>query len=57
MLIYKIQLPKRADAKAFVTFMREKYIPAIDKSSTRIGKVSGLVLFQGNTTDIMDQFF
>jgi hypothetical protein len=57
MLIYKIQLPKGTDAKAFVTFMREEYIPAVDKDSTRIGKVSDLVLFQGDTTNITGQFF
>lgn len=57
MLIYKIHLPKETDAEAFVTFMREEYIPAVYKESLRIGKVTDLVLFQGDTTDITDQFF
>lgn len=57
MLIYKIQLPKETDVKAFVKFMREEYIPAVDKEVTRLGKVSDLVLLKGNTTDITDQFF
>lgn len=57
MLIYKIQLPKETDVNAFVKFMREEYIPAVNKEVTRLGKVSDLVLLQGNTTDIKDQFF
>lgn len=57
MLIYKIQLPKETDVKAFVKFMREEYIPAVDKEVTRLGKVSDLVLLKSNTTDITDQFF
>ena len=46
MLIYQISLPKEQNAKAFVKFMREKYFPAVDKTSTRIGQVTDLLLVE-----------
>jgi hypothetical protein len=56
MLIYQISLPKQQDTKAFVTFMREEYFPAVHKGPLRIGQVTDLVLFQGNVTDITHEF-
>ncbi|WP_324672163.1 hypothetical protein [Hymenobacter sp. GOD-10R] len=44
MLIYHIRLPKKQDAKAFATFMREEYFPAVHKGPTRVGQVLGLLL-------------
>ena len=46
MIIYQIKLPKRQDAEAFVTFMREEYFPAVEKGPTRVGQVNSLVLMQ-----------
>jgi hypothetical protein len=57
MLLYKIRLPKETDAEAFVTFMREEYIPAVHKGPTRIGQVTDLVLLQGETADTRHEFF
>ena len=51
MLIYKIRLPKGKDAEAFVTFMRERYFPAVHKGATRIGQVTDLALLEGEATD------
>ena len=46
MIIYQISLPKKQDAEAFATFMREEYFPAIPKFPTRAGQVTSLVLLQ-----------
>ena len=46
MIIYQINLPKKEDAEAFVTFMREEYFPAVHKGPTRTGQVTDLVLLQ-----------
>jgi hypothetical protein len=56
MLIYKIQLSKETDAEAFVTFMSEEYIPAVNKNASRIGQVTDLVLLQADTTGDTGQF-
>jgi hypothetical protein len=45
-IIYQINLPKREDAEAFVTFMRDEYFPAVHKGPTRVGQVTDLVLLQ-----------
>jgi len=54
MIIYQIKLPKKQDAEAFVTFMRDEYFPAVEKGPTRVGQVTDLVLMQeqpqGSTT-------
>ncbi len=55
--IVQIKLPETQDPEAFATFMNEEYFPAIGKDATRIGKVSGLRLFQGDTTDTVRQFY
>ena len=44
--IYRITLPEDQDAEAFVTFVREQYFPAVDKSPTRVGAITDLVLLQ-----------
>ncbi|WP_216324521.1 hypothetical protein [Deinococcus aestuarii] len=49
MIIYQIELPQDQDAEAFVTFMREEYLPAIHLGPTRIGQVLGLTLYQEDT--------
>jgi hypothetical protein len=55
-IIHQITLPERMDGNRFEEFMRDKYFPAIDKQSTRIGQVTGLALLRGvsethNTTN------
>jgi hypothetical protein len=47
MIIYKIKLPAKQDAEAFVQFMRDEYFPAIHKGATRVGKVEHMQLLQG----------
>ena len=47
MIIYQIRLPKKQDAEAFVKFVQEEYFPAVHKEATRVGKVTDLVLLQG----------
>ena len=56
MLIYKIRLSKRQDPEAFAKFMRREYFPAIHKGPTRIGQVTGLALFQSDSTDTTHEF-
>ncbi|WP_102126986.1 hypothetical protein [Deinococcus planocerae] len=46
MIVYRIELPKEQDTEAFVTFMREDYLPAIHTGSTRVGQVLGLAVWQ-----------
>ncbi|MCM3901532.1 MAG: hypothetical protein ND866_07480 [Pyrinomonadaceae bacterium] len=46
MIIYQIKLPKTQDAKAFVSFMREEYFPAVHKGPTRVGQVTELKLLE-----------
>jgi len=46
MLTYDIQLPAATNADLFAAFMRDTYIPAVHKGSTRIGKVTDLVLLK-----------
>ena len=46
MIIYQIRLPKQQDAKAFVTFMREEYFPAVHKGPLRAGQVTALMLLE-----------
>lgn len=45
-LLSEIELPKGKDPVEFVEFMRDEYVPAVFKGSTRIGQVSGLQLLQ-----------
>ncbi|MEF2277379.1 hypothetical protein V3W47_03650 [Deinococcus sp. YIM 134068] len=45
-VIYKIELPAGQDAGAFVTFMREEYLPAVYLGPTRAGQTMDLVLWQ-----------
>jgi hypothetical protein len=46
MFVYQITLPKDQDLEAFVTFMREEYLPGVYKGPTRVGEVTDLVLLQ-----------
>jgi hypothetical protein len=55
-LVSEIELPEEQDAAAFVHFMRDKYIPAVQTGSTRIGMVDGLQLLQGTTADTSLKF-
>lgn len=57
MFVYKIRLSKKQDAEAFATFMRREYFPAVHKGPTRVGQVTGLALFQGESTDTSYEFF
>lgn len=57
MLIYKIKLPKKHDADAFVHFMNNEYFPAVALAPTRLGGVDVMVLYQGDTTDKTHDFF
>jgi hypothetical protein len=57
MLIYHFQLPAHQDAKAFVKFMKAEYFPAIFKGAARVGPVTEMTLFQGDTTSITHDFF
>ena len=45
-LSYQIRIPKEQDAEAFVTFMREEYLPAIYKGQRRLGRVTALLLLR-----------
>jgi hypothetical protein len=44
MINYRIRLPREQDAKVFAAFMRDEYLPAIHKGSTRVGQVTSLTL-------------
>ena len=61
MIIYQIRLPKKQDAEAFVTFMREEYFPAVHKGATRVGQVTDLMLLQHENEvegdDVEHEFF
>ena len=52
MFIYQIKLPKDQDVEAFVTFMREEYIPdVLKKGPTRVGRVTELALLESSAAD------
>jgi hypothetical protein len=55
-LVSEIELPEEQDAAAFVDFMRDEYIPAVETGSTRIGMVDGVQLLQGTTADTSHKF-
>jgi hypothetical protein len=55
-MTYRITVPDYQDPDEFVTFMREEYLPAVDKKATRKGKVSSLELLQGDQTDTTREF-
>lgn len=55
MLIYQITLPQDQDADAFISFMRDSYIPAVHKGPTRVGQVTSLALLHSRTA--ADDFF
>lgn len=57
MFITHIKLPRTQDADAFVSFMNEEYFPAVRKDSLRIGRVTNLLLLQGDTTETVGEFF
>ena len=44
--IYQIRLAEGQDTEAFAKFMREEYLPAIPRTPTRVGGVTGLALLQ-----------
>lgn len=56
MLIVKIKLPKSADAQTFVSFMRDEYLPAVDRDPKRNGQISDVRLIQGQTTENTHEF-
>ena len=56
LLISEIELPEDQDPDAFVAFMRDEYIPAVETGPTRIGKVDGLRLLQGRSADTGNRF-
>ena len=55
-LVSEIELPQEQDAAAFVDFMRDEYIPAVHTGPTRVGKVDGLQLLQGNAAVTSHKF-
>ena len=57
MFMIRIKLPRKQDADAFVAFMKEEYFPAVRKDALRTGRVTSLLLLQGNTTETVDEFF
>lgn len=59
MIIYRIRLPRRQDAKAFAAFMRDEYFPAIHRGPTRVGQVTSLALESREDTlaDAEHEFF
>lgn len=50
MIVYRIDLPQEQDPAAFVTFMRDEYLPAVRKGPTRVGQVLGLTLQQDGSS-------
>jgi len=56
MFIYQIEIQKPEDAEAFVTFMREEYIPAVEKQQAG-GRVTGVMLLQGGNMGTSHMFF
>jgi hypothetical protein len=50
MTIYSIKLSEGKTRSAFEAFMSGEVFPAVDKRSTRAGRVTGLVLLRANGT-------
>lgn len=45
-VIYSIDLPEEQDPEAFVTFMRERYLPAVHRGPTRVGQTLEVILWK-----------
>jgi hypothetical protein len=57
LLISEMELPKGQDESAFVAFMRDEYMPAVETGGpTRIGMTEGVRLLQGATPETSRRF-
>lgn len=57
LLISEMDLPEEQDGSAFVEFMRDEYMPAVETGGpTRIGMTEGVQLLQGTTAETSRQF-
>lgn len=56
MIVQRIKLGAGQDADAFVGFMRDEFIPAMQRGPTRIGQASYIEFLQGNTESTLDEF-
>ena len=45
-IVFRITLPEHVDADEFEAFMKDRYLPAVDFRSTRIGQVTGVELWR-----------
>jgi len=45
-IVFRINLPEHVDADEFEAFMRDRFFPAVDFRSTRIGQVTGVELWR-----------
>lgn len=56
MIIYQINLPKKQDKEVFIKFMKEEYIPAMNKWQSRAGRVTSLALQQSGDSNEDNKF-